>query len=280
MIWVGRLRRDALIGVPGRSSAVQAWLSAAGGRVYKQTQFGVSNSDEGCHCEQTKPIRVGRDTPPFHCSIIPPSQSNAYRAKQSQSPDCGFRIADCGLGTDLRPFVRNKPNWHCSGMWGKSFMGEDLWLIGQAEDFGETKPILASRPDKGCCTNKPNSCHRADLEGSVPRGRIVPNKPNFGGWPVVQTEPIWPSGGQEGRGAPTGAILSNKANLPWPKGPPQRHRDHRGDPGFVGRLDFGLFLCVLRASVVSIPAKQSQSRGSDTARAVVSSVTERSCDVL
>jgi hypothetical protein len=267
MIWVGRLRRDALIGVPGRSSAVQAWLSAAGGPVYKQTQFGVSSSDEGCHCEQTKPIRVGRDTPPFHCSIISPSQSNAYRAKQSQSPDCGFRIADCGLGTDLRPFVRNKPNWHCSGMWGKSFMGEDLWLIGQAEDFGETKPILASRPDKGCCTNKPNSCHRADLEGSVPRGRIVPNKPNFGGWPVVQTEPIWPSGGQEGRGAPTGAILSNKANLSpgWERrcGPrrfcetkpichgPRAH--HRGTEATEAILDSLAGLTSVSFSVSSVP---------------------------
>jgi hypothetical protein len=35
---------------------------------------------------QTNPIPGGRDTPPFHCSIIPPFQSDADRAKRSQFP--------------------------------------------------------------------------------------------------------------------------------------------------------------------------------------------------
>jgi hypothetical protein len=49
-----------------------------------------------CH---TNPIcgRIGgRDTPPFHYSIIPPSKADAYRAKQSQ-------FFDCRLGTGLPP---------------------------------------------------------------------------------------------------------------------------------------------------------------------------------
>jgi hypothetical protein len=50
----------------------------------KQTQFGGFRSDEGCPREQTKPIPGGWDTPLFYCSIIPPFQSDADRAKQSQ----------------------------------------------------------------------------------------------------------------------------------------------------------------------------------------------------
>ncbi len=80
----------------------------------KRTQF----AGESC---ETKPTSGGRDTPPFHYSIIPPSQSDAYRAKRTQSPagpggtrlggrgtrdkcakrtqffDCGLRISDCGF---------------------------------------------------------------------------------------------------------------------------------------------------------------------------------------
>ena len=45
---------------------------------------------------------------------------------------------------------------------------------------------------------------------------------------------------------------------PGPKGSPQRHRDHRDNRGFLGRRDLDLLLRVLRASVVSIRAKQTQ----------------------
>jgi hypothetical protein len=42
---------------------------------------------------------------------------------------------------------------------------------------------------------------------------------------------------------------------------PQRHRGHRDDPEVINELGFGLILRALRASVVRIHAKQSQSRG-------------------
>ncbi len=35
---------------------------------------------------QNKPNPAGRDTPPFHYSIISPFHSEAYRAKRSQFP--------------------------------------------------------------------------------------------------------------------------------------------------------------------------------------------------
>jgi hypothetical protein len=89
------------------------------------------------------------------------------------------------------PIVRNKPNFRR----GRAGRGS------------------AKRPGLGqIVQNEPNSRQGPEAWASIPRPGCT-NKPNFGGWPVVQTKPIWPSGGHEGRGAPTGAILSNKANL-------------------------------------------------------------------
>ncbi len=50
----------------------------------------------------------------FHCSIIPPSQSDANRAKRSQSLDCGFRIADWGKPAVGR-LPSNLPFQACAG---------------------------------------------------------------------------------------------------------------------------------------------------------------------
>jgi hypothetical protein len=62
----------------------------------------LAASGRGGQNVQNKPNSRGRDTPPFYCSIILPFPADDYRAKQSQSPDCGFWISDCGLGQICR----------------------------------------------------------------------------------------------------------------------------------------------------------------------------------
>jgi hypothetical protein len=307
MIWVGRLRRDALIGVPGRSSAVQAWLSAAGGQAYKQTQFPASRAAGDSRLCETKPIppsaqkwardrRVARPrgdrwrkTNPIWRTLSGPRRVKC--AKRSQFPPgrgggaeretnpiwgwVGKRTGPRRAKTrktnpisQLQP-CKTKPIWGLAGgrradgakqtQFPAGTGGVDVYP--SARLYKQTQFRRLAR-----CTNKANlalggarrarSSHRGD---SVKQSQFVARVGAM----------LWPA-----------TILRNKANLPWPKGSPQRHRDHRGDLGFAGKHDFASLLCVLRASVVSIPAKQSQSRGSDTARTVVSPVTERSCDVL
>jgi len=113
-----------------RTRAKQSQEAAAARRLYKQTQFGVFSSDEGCPCEQTNPISGPAGAP-----------RTPNRAKQSQLLDFGLRsagtapgnrhppsaeLSDWGLGTDLRrdglcgppgqePVVQTNPIWPAPG---------------------------------------------------------------------------------------------------------------------------------------------------------------------
>jgi hypothetical protein len=64
---------------------------------------------------QTNPISAQQDVPPFHYAIIPPFQPDGDYAKQSQFRQRVERV--------------------------KCLAGNELWWIGHARDFGETKPI-------------------------------------------------------------------------------------------------------------------------------------------
>ncbi len=102
----------------------------------------------------------------------------------------------------------NKPNLRRSDMKGKSFMGKELWLIGHATEFGETKPI--ARPcrvgrgwrdvGRGPCTNKANFSARPIMRkrshfldcGFADWGlRIGDRLP--GGGRLCKTDPIGPA---------------------------------------------------------------------------------------
>ncbi len=76
---------------------------------------------------QNKPNPAGRDTPPFHYSIISPFHSEAYRAKRSQFPAGPGGMAP-GRTRGVGAVAPNKANSRRAGLhqvlpgWGRPFM--------------------------------------------------------------------------------------------------------------------------------------------------------------
>jgi hypothetical protein len=118
-----------------------------------------------------------------------------------------------------KPIVRNKPNSEGGHVRGKSCMGKELWWVGHARDFGETKPIHAPANRDGrwpagpevvrhrgqsCETNPiarsaaPRRCPGGAGLARVGRGTNVQNEPNSSiadfGLRIVQNEPNLPRG--------------------------------------------------------------------------------------
>jgi len=124
----------------------------------KQTQLGVSGSDKGCHCAQTKPIRGpaagGRDTPLFHYSIIPPFPSDVNHAKQTQLGPAGRRT-----GSLEEENVQNEPNLARERRYRR-------------DQTCETKPIVTEPPftKPRPAGWGPHSCETKPISG----GRDVP----------------------------------------------------------------------------------------------------------
>ncbi len=150
--------------------------------MYKRTQIGASGSDEGGHREQTKPIPDGRDILPFRYPIIPPCQSDIYRAKQTQFPR------------------RDKAPWARDGSEMRKTNPIPRLRIGHTLATGRLGPAQAD------CTNKPNGPER-----------IVQNEPNLPpprgdrrerSW---KTKPISP--GRTGTSAPVGVERAKRSQF-------------------------------------------------------------------
>jgi hypothetical protein len=161
---------------------------------------------------ETEPIPARRDTPAFHCSIIPPFQANANYAKQTNLPAAGREDHRQGLrpvrlcsGQAPDDATRHPGNDAKQSQFRqriervKCFTGAELWSIGHA---CETKPIS-----------------RRGRVGRGPRGRGTganrPKRTQSGG-PSCETKAIapWRKSGRDTRPTESrGAIVRNKANL-------------------------------------------------------------------
>jgi hypothetical protein len=118
----------------------------------KQTQFGAPGREEGCHCEQTKPIG-----------------QVAYRAKQSQSAAGGSTMGTGRQGRPCRRGVRTcKTNPNPSGAGWDEAPG--TWGAGQS---CETKPIW-----EGVGRGRPT--HSLSLRAGSAKSRSCEKKPNLG----------------------------------------------------------------------------------------------------
>jgi hypothetical protein len=145
----------------------------------KQTQLGGFGGDEGCHCEQTKPIPGARDTPAFHYSIIRPigrrscqtkpistksrgaivpNKANSWQGRVAAGRTCKTNpISRAGTGS-----CKTNPIW--TG-----------WAGSTTHERCQTNPIRGRAGcDEGGCPSKPNLPPRAQ----GPTGGIVRNKPN------------------------------------------------------------------------------------------------------
>jgi hypothetical protein len=187
-------------------------------------------------------------------------------------------IADCGLcktnptcppdgqaGSWLEPIVRNKPKLGRPGASGgrrvgeayraeqsqfrqrvervKCLRGKELWWIGHAGDFGETKPIGRSQ-----------SCDNASLPGVVPATDPIWHPGQAGGVPAgakraKQSQFPAPGGtGPAGRGA----IVRNKPNFPRAGSPGPTDRAKQSQFGWPGYASIPAF------QPDAVRAKQSQ----------------------
>ena len=70
---------------------------------------------------KTKPISAGRDTPPFHCSIIPPFQPDTDCAKRTQFGGTGSVRQSCKCCCHRGPNVRNEPSLGHGSKWQVPF---------------------------------------------------------------------------------------------------------------------------------------------------------------
>ena len=112
--------------------------------------------------KDAKQTQSPRDTPVFHCSIIPVFQARGCCTNEANWADGASKETPCGVTTNtswrakqtqfrlpcrsgdrrsLGPIVRNKPNSGWREDKGKCFMAKGLRGIRAAKDFGKTKPI-------------------------------------------------------------------------------------------------------------------------------------------
>jgi len=81
--------------------------------LYKQTQLGVLSSDEGCHCEQTKPIpAVPADDIPHHSTILLFHHSKRRPIVRNKANLPGYAGCDEARGTgDEGQMRKTNPIW-------------------------------------------------------------------------------------------------------------------------------------------------------------------------
>jgi hypothetical protein len=174
--------------------------SVAGSPLYKQTQLAATQHEgqvpdgqrvmvncTGKGLRQNKANWAGRFGP-----------WRAECAKQTQLPEAGHRRG-VREPAGARVGWTNKANSLRANGDGRWLAGPDVvHRRGQSRQTNPISPDKAGPGDKGCCTNKPNSCRHADPEIGVP-GRVdCAKQSQFGPAPSCnrvqwrQTNPIQP----------------------------------------------------------------------------------------
>ena len=161
-----------------------------------------------CPKRGTEAVSGGRDTPPFHYSIIPPFQSDANGAKQSQLPAGPARQA----GSLERGNVQNEPNFRRR----RKKSGEDAQptksrIVQNEPNFGQP----GWHPAMDCAKRT-----QFGTAGAGPDVRKMQNEPNLpperppGPWPepIVQNEPNSARRGR--RQVPGARNMRNEPNSP------------------------------------------------------------------
>jgi hypothetical protein len=179
---------------------------------------------------QTKPIPGGRDTPLFRCSIIPPFQADAFRAKRTQ-----FLATPDGTRPEGRGPAGNcaKQSQFCGPAGGpEGEMCEKNPILGELRSarpcLAGRAPVHAKQTQFGPPGGRPWSPgeenvrneRNLDQPGQGADGRKMQNEPNsgrrqpergqrdVGRGPMCRTKPISPAPGRRGR-----RIVQNEASL-------------------------------------------------------------------